>query len=943
MLARTKLHWKVGAVIVAVLVFSVFLAYGVVGEDVVDEVFEDVPDEIVEGIMEESEEVYVPLEEIEEESVEELESEELYVDLEEVVEEEVAEEEAEEESDEIYVDIDELIDEVVEADEEIEEPVYLDLEEVEEAAQEPEVIVDSVGGGSRGSSGVKDVEEVADEIGEEVVEDELLDEEVVQEEGLEEELTEAVRLDDLVEVAGEVERKEVMKVLYSDDQSEVVEDIKRNEEVIEESEEMVKKEAVVSSGDEHFYGDIIYSSYLDVEVESEEQITVNWKTEGEEMEFDVFDENDNGLIDKISWVIPHLSVQEFEIVIVFNFEENETLTEIGIERVVVPEGERQSPVEFEFDISYYNVSLVLCNLSLSGFDGGFSEEFREGDEYNQSFVLENGDYSWDLYCFDETNGSINAGDDGEFSINADYVPVVTLAADNVSILEGDSVSFDISVSVPETSDVDSITYILSYGDGEEDISLPYYDGFEFNDTLTHTYESSDTYSVVLTGIARYDDDLEYSNTYNLPITVDAAPPEGDTEPPTIRMIEPDDEEHFYFESTDQEIKLSYNVTDDVKIDNCTLEIYYWDDSFGEIVYERFKDDITQGDKISVELHDFDEGEHTWYVKCFDNSSKERERERDFYVYYDEDGGGSRGSSGSDDDDESLSDEDAESVDEISELIDSINDFLIGEEKYDIDEKEAVEDLGIVDKMKLYKKKMLQNKQDLQHNLDYVRDEARREERRDAIVDEIEQMRKEIPVSFEVVDSYEYFKNSLEFDMEEVVQAYVDSRGMVLNQGGIRSMAKENEAIQNKITVSVRTKHVEMKYFDGGKEEITLVTKEIDFKDRSFDSLLEVIPKSVAEDAGDVSFVDVETRVVKADPIFEIELEDFEEDRIVYYVDGFIDLTGFEGTTTLAFKEEIPESRLGGITGFVSFVSGEGNGIGFYLSWILVLAAVAVIG
>ena len=132
MLARTKLHWKVGAVIVAVLVFSVFLAYGVVGEDVVDEVFEDVPDEIVEGIMEESEEVYVPLEEIEEESVEELESEELYVDLEEVVEEEVAEEEAEEESDEIYVDIDELIDEVVEADEEIEEPVYLDLEEVED-------------------------------------------------------------------------------------------------------------------------------------------------------------------------------------------------------------------------------------------------------------------------------------------------------------------------------------------------------------------------------------------------------------------------------------------------------------------------------------------------------------------------------------------------------------------------------------------------------------------------------------------------------------------------------------------------------------------------------------------------------------------------------------------------------------------------------------------
>ena len=45
----------------------------------------------------------------------------------------------------------------------------------------------------------------------------------------------------------------------------------------------------------------------------------------------------------------------------------------------------------------------------------------------------------------------------------------------------------------------------------------------------------------------------------------------------------------------------------------------------------------------------------------------------------------------------------------------------------------------------------------------------------------------------------------------------------------------------------------------------------------------------------------------------------------------------EKTTTILFSEDIPKSRLGRVSGFVTFVSGGGErNVWFYISWILTL-------
>ena len=87
-----------------------------------------------------------------------------------------------------------------------------------------------------------------------------------------------------------------------------------------------KKQVVISSG--IHYKNVL--AYADVPVEAkQESIKLYWvKNETRELFSDVeyYDTNDNGLIDRIQWVVPHLSNQTFEIeIIVLNVQSYPTL------------------------------------------------------------------------------------------------------------------------------------------------------------------------------------------------------------------------------------------------------------------------------------------------------------------------------------------------------------------------------------------------------------------------------------------------------------------------------------------------------------------------------------------------------------------------------------------------------------------------------------------
>ena len=58
-------------------------------------------------------------------------------------------------------------------------------------------------------------------------------------------------------------------------------------------------------------------------VGQEDKIQINWQNNGnEEMQFVAYDDDGNGFIDHVAWVVPHLSTQIFEIIFSFIFTYN---------------------------------------------------------------------------------------------------------------------------------------------------------------------------------------------------------------------------------------------------------------------------------------------------------------------------------------------------------------------------------------------------------------------------------------------------------------------------------------------------------------------------------------------------------------------------------------------------------------------------------------------
>lgn len=692
------------------------------------------------------------------------------------------------------------------------------------------------------------------------------------------------------------------------------------EESIESDEGGWKKEVKVYSEEHHENPVIVYADVVETE---EEDIRVYWREEDEFIDFESYDEDENGLTDRISFVAPHLSEQNFDILVDLSLNEDSNATDIVIDAIDVPLASvNVSPIRFGFNVSYYNISAVLCNFSLEdGYGQAIGEDNISEDGLSYVASLSNGNYTWSIDCYDENNLSIEDSLSDDFLIAVNYTPKVRLSLNKQNIDEGDSVIFYVNISAVVES---SILYTLGFGDGNSTFDPPT-DVREVYREISHAYSDPGNYTIVLTA---YVDVEPYIRTES--ISVDQVSYE-DNEAPSITLLDPDDEV-----ISNEEIIFKYKASDNVKLANCTFNLYYYNgSSFGEEVYTRFDGNIAHNENVSIDLVDFDEGDYSWDVGCYDNSTNYKEVGRDFSVEYDNESSNSSvvvlGLNQS-----------FEMQDEIENLISSINDFLVDEEKYSREEKEAVEDLGIIEDLKYYKKKLLQMKLDLSNNLNYIRGDDKREQRKEEIIREIEDMTKKVPVDIEVVKGDEYYKNSLDLDIGGVVRAYIESKGIVLNEGGIKEMVKKNEAIQKYLTVSVKVKQLDIKYYDGESRQSTLVTKEIDFKNESFDSIIEVVPESVAVKPGDISFVN-EHDVIKSDSIFEVKLDNLNDGKLVYSILGFVDLDDVEKTSTISFVEDIPRDSLGPITGFATFMGG-GVVVGMptFVFVVVILAIVSVL-
>ncbi len=782
---------------------------------------------------------------------------------------------------------------------------------------------------------------------------------------------------------------------------------------ISENENSWKKEVVVSS-EEHIEEPItVYS-----DIKEAENVKIYWLKENEkieitgnsEFEVNFYDSDDNGKNDRVSWIVPHLSVQTFEIVIDFRIVGNESLS---IQTIKPENSLLISPVEFEFNISHTYIENLKCNLSVN--DISFNFNNINGNVYVGELDFDSGDYAWKLYCIDDITKE-NASVEGNFFINTEFdleIPdKVYLIDDKVNftiysegetqikiihpegysdervvnetypytylisqdfinkrgvyyvnittkrfaepysltksfsvaemdyeydkdvVATNEDVTFSVNIDSPFE---DILFYSLEFGDG----TTPHYEtnnlGNKINEQITHQYAEEGVYTTKLT--AAIDGKM-----FTIQKNGIAVLNEDDGEAPVINLISPDDDAVI----NENSIDFVFKASDNVKVKNCTFELYNKTGSFGVLIFSETDTTIENNEELTITIDDFVEGDYSWYVGCYDDEANYNEKGKDFFIRF----SNSTINNNTEYSNETLAnetlanetlaiesiEEDYEKKEEIENLLDQINNFLGKESGFAPEVKEVSSELEISKNINLYKKQLLQYKIDLKDGLKFMRDDVLKQQRKQEILDSIDEMKGKIPSNIRIISDYEYVKNSITADMEEITKSYVEAENLDISNREIRKLAEKNLQLQKTVSFPTTARHVEIDYGDNLKE-ITLVSKQVEMKNNSVNIILEVIPKEIAESSDEITFL-VETKIINKDPILKMDLGNLENKKIVYYFEGYKELKNLENTETIIFDESL--DSLSGITGF-AVADLTGGGFIWYFLIVIFLGVALYLG
>jgi hypothetical protein len=105
---------------------------------------------------------------------------------------------------------------------------------------------------------------------------------------------------------------EESELILKENESYIVEFVTPAPVVVEEETESGKR-VIISAEEDLNYTDIISFTTIPEKIQVEDAISLVWVEESEEMDFITQDTDNNGWIDRIEWITPHLSTQTFEI------------------------------------------------------------------------------------------------------------------------------------------------------------------------------------------------------------------------------------------------------------------------------------------------------------------------------------------------------------------------------------------------------------------------------------------------------------------------------------------------------------------------------------------------------------------------------------------------------------------------------------------------------
>ena len=795
-----------------------------------------------------------------------------------------------------------------------------------------------------------------------------------------------------------------------------------------------EKEVTVSS-EEHFEGYLRVYASLTTQAKKED-IKIYWKnnenleiTGNNNYSVEYYDEDNDGLIDRVSWIVPHLSEQIFDIKI--ELEQANLSTDLLLLNVnSPPNGIVNNPIPFNISVNYTG-GAVNCSLEINQSNNRmFFEYFMVENKTIENINLQNGNYSWVVECWDSTNLSINNSTFGNFAVNESFS--VSLAGGNLSstgeklyfldlvkndlkyngtinihsqnpskikielrkdniitytqdipgnitnyalplnkiilnqsgiynltvyfdkpsaknvtsvifsvasanitfntsqIQEGQSINIGTSVN----SGAESLSYlILDYGNGTIN-SLPtsiLTNPFSYN--FLGKYFQDGQYTVKLQA---YIGGIAFDIQRNGITVINGI----DDTAPTINLESPDDGERIY----DSAVNFSYRASDDIKIQNCTFKLYtncasmsYCSTNSANLLFPTNAQQNSIANNYSVQnnkdvevgLQDFTDGIYEWLVECYDNSSNYNWEIGFFQI----DSNGTASTS------LSTPDDNYTQKAEVEDLKAQADVFLARD--FNLEEREVLDDLNILNNTQYYKKRLIDIGDFFGENYKCVSTQALLQQKTSDYLAELEDIKNKMPQNITIKDNYEYIKNSVDSDLTSIIDEYFASTNTKISKSSVQKLAKINRELQNEVSVSAKIRSVEIEY-GNETQDITLVKKQIDLKNDSYNKILEVIPKNIAKSSNDITFI-TPNKVINSDPLFEIDYTDLDKKEITYYLTSPVKLQDFEETETLLFEDNLNKFNTRFTGFFVVDLTSGGTAIYLIIAFILliVLSFVAI--
>lgn len=393
-------------------------------------------------------------------------------------------------------------------------------------------------------------------------------------------------------------------------------------------------------------------------------------------------------------------------------------------------------------------------------------------------------------------------------------------------------------------------------------------------TLEHKYEEKGDYEIKI----KINNNIISTKTINVDEIQD--------ERPELKIISPNNNIHF----EEDGVTFSFEIKDDNLIENCYFKLYSTNNK-KTLEHERTIKINSKEATSKFDLKDFENNNYTWELYCQDNISQKSKTEKRLF---------------------SMQATKHEKEKEIEFLIEQIENFQEKEKTLNLEEKKILKLLEITKNLPKLKTKLIQIDQNLGNNIKHLTNEKIKTEKTKEAYEEIEKIKKEIPIEIEIKETLEYIKNELDTPILKTTQEYLKEKKIDSSKFKTKTISKQNEKLQGKLTVSSKINQVYIK-FNSTEKKHTIIEKEIKLNDPTIKTILEILPETLN------SQIIWKTKTEKInDYIYKINIDEINNNKIIYQTTNYINPNELKKTDTILFKENLEKTNI--ITGMAIFAT-----------------------